>query len=113
MIGVDGGAGKTAQSQSATYWKQILGDVNFAFRTATGELVKSGKRLCVKVSMTGESTSEFEVSKRVMLLYPSPLWVVLLCHSPSVWVAQYFEGVTTPEFGGQTGLCLVPLGWSK
>ena len=81
MIGVDGGAGKTARSQSATYWKQILGDVNFAFRTATGELVKPGKRLCVKVSMTGESTSEFEVSKRVGLLRRS-FWVLLLSPLP-------------------------------
>ena len=48
-IGVDTGAGKTAWPQSVTYGKRIPGDVDPSFRTATGELVKSGKRLSVVV----------------------------------------------------------------
>ena len=47
-IGVDTGAGKTAWPQSVTYGMRIPGDVDLTFRTATGELVKSGKRLCVE-----------------------------------------------------------------
>ena len=45
--------------QGATKGKRIPVDVDLTFRTATGELVKSGKRLYV-----GESISEFEVFKR-------------------------------------------------
>ena len=47
-IGVDTGAGKTAWPQSATYGKRSRGDVDLTFRTATGELVNSGRRLCVE-----------------------------------------------------------------
>ena len=47
-IGVDTGARKTAWLQSVTYGKMISGDKDFTLRTATGELVKSGKRLCVE-----------------------------------------------------------------
>ena len=46
-IGVDTGAGKTAWSQSVTDGITIPGDSDLTFRTATGELVKSGKRLYV------------------------------------------------------------------
>ena len=47
-IGVDTGAGKTAWLQSVTYGKMIPGDSDLTFRTATGELVKGGKRLHVE-----------------------------------------------------------------
>ena len=47
-IGVDTGAGKTAWPQSVTYGKKLPGHVDFTFRTATGELVKSGERLYVE-----------------------------------------------------------------
>ena len=47
-IGVDTGAGKTAWPQSITYGTTILGDSDLTFRTATGELVKGGKRLHVE-----------------------------------------------------------------
>ena len=47
-IGVDTGAGKTAWPQSVTYGKMIPGDNDLTFRTATGELVKAGKRLHVE-----------------------------------------------------------------
>ena len=47
-IGVDTGAGKTAWPQSVTYGKMILGDSDLTFRTATGDLVKGGKRLHVE-----------------------------------------------------------------
>ena len=46
-IGVDTGAGKTASPQSITYGKTIPGDSDLTFRTATGELVKGGKRMHV------------------------------------------------------------------
>ena len=39
------GAGKTAWPQSITCGKTVLGDSDLTFRTATGELVKGGKRL--------------------------------------------------------------------
>ena len=58
-IGVDTGAGKTAWPQSVTYGKRIPGDVDLTFRTATGELVKSGEKLYVE-GCDGESISEFE-----------------------------------------------------
>ena len=44
----DTGAGKTAWLQRVTYGKRILDDVDFTFRTTTGEFVKSGKRLFVE-----------------------------------------------------------------
>ena len=47
-IGVDTGAGKTAWPQNFTYGKKLPGHVDVTFRTATGELVKSGERLCVE-----------------------------------------------------------------
>ena len=47
-IGIDTGAGKTAWPQSVTYGKMIPGDNDLTFRTATGELVKVGKRLHVE-----------------------------------------------------------------
>ena len=49
MIGVDTGAGKTAWPQSITYGTTILGVtvIYLTFRTATGELVKGGKRMQV------------------------------------------------------------------
>ena len=47
-IGVDTGSGKTAWSQSVTDGITIPGDSDLTFRTATGELVKSGKRLYVE-----------------------------------------------------------------
>ena len=46
-IGVDTGAGKTAWSQSVMYGTTIPGDCDLAFHTATGELVKGGKRMHV------------------------------------------------------------------
>ena len=46
-IGVDTGAGKTAWPQSITYGTAIPGDSDLTFRTATGELVKGGKRVQV------------------------------------------------------------------
>ena len=48
-IGVDTGAGKTAWPQSITYGTTIPGDSDLTFRAATGELVKSGKRMHVVV----------------------------------------------------------------
>ena len=47
-IGVDTCAGKTAWPQSVTYGKKLPGHVDLTFRTATGELVKSGERLYVE-----------------------------------------------------------------
>ena len=47
-IGVDTGAGKTTWPQSVTYGKKLPGHVDLTFRTATGELVKSGERLYVE-----------------------------------------------------------------
>ena len=46
-IGVDTGAGKTAWPHSITYGTTILGDSDLTFRSATGELVKGGKRMHV------------------------------------------------------------------
>ena len=46
-IGVDTGAGKTAWPQSITYGTTIPGDSDLTFRTATGEIVKGGKRMHV------------------------------------------------------------------
>ena len=46
-IGVDTGARKTAWPQSITYGTTIPGDSDLTFRTATGELVKGGKRVHV------------------------------------------------------------------
>ena len=46
-IGVDTGAGKTAWPQSITYGTKIPGDSHLTFRTATGEIVKGGKRVHV------------------------------------------------------------------
>ena len=46
-IGVDTGAGKTAWPQSITYGTTIPGDSDLTFRTATGELVRGGKRVHV------------------------------------------------------------------
>ena len=62
-IGVDTGAGKTAWPQSITYGTMILGDSDLAFRTATGELVKGGKRCKLWVVTIGDPISEFEVFK--------------------------------------------------
>ena len=47
-IGVDTGAGKTTWPQSITYGTMIPGDSDLTFRTATGELVKGGKRMHVE-----------------------------------------------------------------
>ena len=44
-IEVDTGARKTAWPQSITYGTTIPGDSGLTFRTATGELVKGGKRI--------------------------------------------------------------------
>ena len=44
-IGVDTGARKTAWPQSITYGTTIPGDSDLTFRTATGELVRGGKRM--------------------------------------------------------------------
>ena len=76
-IGVDTGAGKTAWPQSVIYGKKLRGHVDLTFRTATGELVKSGT---LKVAAIGESISEFEVFKRrcvnhCCLLENSRRWV--------------------------------------
>ena len=46
-IGVDTGTGKTAWPQSITYGRTIPGDSDLTFRSATGELVKGGKRMHV------------------------------------------------------------------
>ena len=46
-IGVDTGAGKSAWPQSITYGTTIPVDSDLTFRTATGELVKGGKRMQV------------------------------------------------------------------
>ena len=46
-IGVDTGGGKTAWPQSITYGTTVPGDSDLTFRTATGELVKRGKRMHV------------------------------------------------------------------
>ena len=47
-IGVDTGAGRTAWLQSVTYGKKLPGHVDLTFRTAPGELVKSGEKLYVE-----------------------------------------------------------------
>ena len=58
-IGVGTGAGK-----SITYGKSIPGDSDLTFRTATGDLFKSGKRVQVAGFATiGERISEFELFK--------------------------------------------------
>ena len=49
-IGVDTGGGKTAWPQSVTCGEKLHGHVDLTFRTATGELVKSGERLYVEGS---------------------------------------------------------------
>ena len=46
-IGINTSAGKTAWPQSITYWRTIPDDSDLTFRTATGELVKRGKRMHV------------------------------------------------------------------
>ena len=82
-IGVDTGARKTAWPQSITYGTTIPGDSDLTFRTATGELVKGGKRMhCV--ATIGDPISEFEVFKRrcanhCCLLESTQRWVVSLC----------------------------------
>ena len=48
-IEVDTGAGKTVWPQSITYGTMIPGDSDLTFRTATGELVKGGKRMQIVV----------------------------------------------------------------
>ena len=60
-IGVDTGAGKTAWPQSITNGKTIPGDSDLTFRTATGELVKGGKRM--HVVGWGRLGSQFPSSK--------------------------------------------------
>ena len=62
-IGVDTGAGKTAWPQSITYGTTILGDSDLTFRTATGELVKGGKRMQIVVATIEDPISGFEVFK--------------------------------------------------
>ena len=62
-IGVDTGAGKTAWPQSITYGTTILGDSDLTFRTATGELVKGGKRMQIVGCDDWDPISEFEVFK--------------------------------------------------
>ena len=47
-IGVDTGAGKTARPQSIPYGTTIPGDSELTFRTATGELVRGGKRMQIE-----------------------------------------------------------------
>ena len=47
-IGVDTGAGKTAWPQNITYGTTIPGDSDLTFRTATGELVRCGKRMQIE-----------------------------------------------------------------
>ena len=47
-IGVDTGAGKTAWPQSITYGTTIPGDSDLTFPTATGELVRGGKRMQIE-----------------------------------------------------------------
>ena len=47
-IGVDTGAGKTAWPQSITYGTMIPGYSDLTFRTATGELVRGGKRMQIE-----------------------------------------------------------------
>ena len=58
-IGVDTGAGKTAWLQSVPYGKKFPGHVDLTFRTAIGELVKSGERLYV------EGCDDWRVNLRV------------------------------------------------
>ena len=58
-IGVDTGAEKTAWPQSVTNGKKLPGHVDLTFRTATGELVKSGERLYV------EGCDDWRVNLRV------------------------------------------------
>ena len=58
-IGVDTGGGKSAWSQSVTCGKRLSGHVDLTFRTATGELVKSGERLYV------EGCDDWSVNLRV------------------------------------------------
>ena len=84
-IGVDTGAGKTAWSQSITYGTTIPGHSDLNFRTATGELVKGGKRMHVLwIATIGDQISEFEVFKhrcatRYCLLESTQRWVESLC----------------------------------
>ena len=58
-IEVDTGAWKTAWPQSVTGGRTIPGDSDFIFRTATGELIKSDKRLYA------EGRDEWRVNVRV------------------------------------------------
>ena len=46
-VGVDTGAGKTAWPQNVTCGKTTVGENDLFSRTATGELVKCNKQLCV------------------------------------------------------------------
>ena len=50
-------------AQSVTFGKKLPGHVELIFRTATGELVKSGERLYVE-GCDDWAISEFEVFKR-------------------------------------------------
>ena len=92
-IGVDTGAGKTAWPQGVTYGKKLPGHVDLTFRTATGELVKSGERLYVE----GCDVSEFEVFKHrcanhCCLLESTRRWVASLsCMLTKVTFPQGFE----------------------
>ena len=56
-IGVDTGAGKTAWPQSITYGTTIPGDSDLTFRTATGELVRGGKRMQIEGRLGSQSPS--------------------------------------------------------
>ena len=85
-IGVDTGAGKTASPQSITYRTTIPRDSDLTFRTATGELVKGGKRMQMVgwVATIGDPISEFELFKHpcannCCLLEKTRRWVESLC----------------------------------
>ena len=92
-IGIDTGAGKTALPQSVTYGKKLPGHVDLTFRTATGELDKSGERMYV------DGVDDWVVNLRVRGVQ------ALLC-KPLLSVGEY----TT--MGGVTVLQVTKVTWS-
>ena len=84
-IGVDTGAGKRAWPQSITYGTTIPGDSDLTFRTATGELVKGGKRVQVTGCADWESNLRVRgvqspgCTNHLCLLENTQRWVESLC----------------------------------
>ena len=77
-IGVDTGAGKTAWPQSFTYGTTIRGYSDLTFRTATGELVKGGKRMQI-VGCDDRGSNQHRCANHCCLLENTRQRVESLC----------------------------------